>query len=148
VPVVLSRDEVRALLDALTGTPRLVAVLLYGSGLRLLEALGLRVKDLDFGTGEVVVRRGKGGTDRITMMPDSLREELAGQLSRVRLLHRRDLGSGGGCVPLPGAFHRKSPGAGREWAWQYVFPAREGTGIPRAGFGTGITCTSRWCSGR
>jgi integron integrase len=123
VPVVLSRDEVRALLDALTGCPRLVAGLLYGSGLRLLEALGLRVKDLDFGSGEVVVRRGKGGSDRITMMPDSVQEELAGQLTRVRRLHVRDVGSGGGCVPLPGAFHRKSPGSAREWAWQYVFPA-------------------------
>lgn len=123
VPVVLSRDEVRALLDALTGSPRLVAVLLYGSGLRLLEALGLRVKDLDFRSGEVVVRRGKGGLDRITMMPDSVKEELVGQLARVRRLHLRDTGSGGGYVPLPGAFHRKSPGSAREWAWQYVFPA-------------------------
>ena len=123
LPVVLSRDEVRALLDALTGVPRLVAILLYGSGLRMLEALGLRVKDLDFATGEVVVRRGKGDKDRITMMPDSVREVLAGHLTRVRLLHQRDLASGGGCVPLPGAIHRKFPGAGREWAWQFVFPA-------------------------
>jgi integron integrase len=123
VPVVLSREEVRPLLDALTGTPRLVALLLYGSGLRLLEALGLRVKDLDFITGELVVRRGKGAKDRITMMADSAQRELKAQLERVRRQHERDRTAGGGYVPLPGAFHRKSPGAAREWAWQFVFPA-------------------------
>lgn len=123
VPVVLSRDEVRALLDALTGTPRLVALLLYGSGLRLLEALGLRVKDLDFITGELVVRRGKGTKDRITMMADSAHRELKDELERVRRQHERDRATGGGYVLLPGAFHRKSPGAAREWAWQFVFPA-------------------------
>jgi integron integrase len=123
LPVVLSREEVRALLGALAGTPRLVAVLLYGSGLRLLEALSLRVKDLDFATGEVVVRRGKGDKDRITMLPGSAREALEGQLQRVRRLHQRDLTTGGGYVSLPGALHRKSPGAAREWVWQYVFPA-------------------------
>jgi integron integrase len=123
LPVVLSRDEVRGLLGALTGTSRLVAALLYGSGLRVLEALGLRVKDLDFNTGEVVVRRGKGGKDRITMMADSVRGALPGQLQRVRRLHERDLATGGGYVLLPGALHRKSPGAAREWPWQYVFPA-------------------------
>ena len=123
LPIVLGRHEVRELLGALTGTPRLVAMLLYGSGLRLLEALQLRVKDFDFTKGEIVVRRGKGGNDRITMMADSAHEELTGQLERVRRQHQRDLISGGGYVSLPGAFHRKSPGAAREWAWQYVFPA-------------------------
>jgi integron integrase len=123
LPVVLGREEVRALLAVLTGTPRLVAVLLYGSGLRLLEALQLRVKDLDFTAGEIVVRRGKGGKDRITMLAESTHQELNTHLARVHRQHQRDLAAGGGYVPLPGAFHRKSPGAVREWAWQYVFPA-------------------------
>jgi integron integrase len=123
LPVVLGREEVRELLGALTGTPHLVAILLYGSGLRLLEALQLRVKDLDFATGEIMVRRGKGAKDRITMMADSAQRELKGHLERVRRQYWRDLAAGGGYVPLPGAFHRKSPGAAREWAWQYVFPA-------------------------
>lgn len=123
LPVVLGRAEVRELLGALTGTPHLVAILLYGSGLRLLEGLQLRVKDLDFGTGEIVVRRGKGAKDRITMMADSAQRELRGQLERVRRQHQRDLADGGGFAPLPGAFHRKSPSAAGEWAWQFVFPA-------------------------
>jgi integron integrase len=123
LPVVLTREEVRAVLDALGGVPRLVAALMYGSGLRLLEALQIRVKDLDFGTAEMVVRRGKGGKDRITMLPESLCGELKAQLARVRRLHQRDLASGGGAAPLPGAFHRKSPGAAKEWGWQYLFPA-------------------------
>jgi integron integrase len=123
LPVLLGREEVRELLGALTGIPRLVATLLYGSGLRLLEALQLRVKDLDFATGEIVVRRGKGAKDRITMMADSAHRELRGQLERVRRQHQCDLAGGGGYAPLPGAFHRKSPGAAREWSWQFVFPA-------------------------
>jgi integron integrase len=123
VPVVLTREEVRAVLDALKDTPRLVAMLMYGSGLRLLEALQIRVKDLDFSTGEIVVRRGKGGKDRVTMLPECLHQELQEQLQRARRLHQRDLATSGGCAPLPGAFHRKSPGAAKEWGWQYVFPA-------------------------
>jgi integron integrase len=124
LPIVLSRDEVRELLGALTGTPRLVALLLYGSGLRLLEALELRVKDLCFANAEIVIRRGKGEKDRITMMADSAHRELKTNLERVRRRHQADLAEGGGYVPLPGAFRRKSPGAAREWAWQFVFPAR------------------------
>jgi integron integrase len=123
LPVVLSREDVRLLLAHLSGTPRLVALLLYGSGVRLLEALQLRVKDIDFGTGEIVVRRGKGATDRITILADSLAGELGGQLGRVRRQHDRDLAGGGGYVALPGAYHRKSPAAARDWPWQYVFPA-------------------------
>ncbi len=123
LPVVLGREEVRALLGALGGMPRLVALLMYGSGLRLLEALQVRVRDLDFITGEVVVRRGKGAKDRITMLAGSVQRELQDQLARVRQQHQRDLAVGGGYAPLPGAFHRKSPSAGREWSWQYVFPA-------------------------
>ena len=88
-----------------------------------LEAFQLRVKDLDFATREITVRRGKGGKDRVTMLPDSLHRLLQTQLERARGLHRRDLASGGGRAPLPGAFHRKSPGAAKEWGWQYLFPA-------------------------
>jgi integron integrase len=123
LPVVLTRDEVRDLLGALEGTPWMVAMLMYGSGLRLLEALQLRIKDLDFTTGEIVVRRGKGAKDRVTTLAASSHQQLKSQLERVRRQHQRDLASGGGDAPIPGAFHRKSPGAGREWAWQYVFPA-------------------------
>jgi integron integrase len=123
LPVVLSREEVRALLGVLNGGPRLVALLLYGSGLRLLEALQLRVKDLDFATKEIVVRRGKGRTDRITMLADSAAAELKAQLERVRRQHQKDVVGGGGYVALPGASHRKSPSSAREWAWQYLFPA-------------------------
>ena len=123
LPVVLTREEVRALLGALTGTPRLVTMLMYGSGLRLLEALQVRVKDLDFSTGEIVVRRGKGGRDRVTMLAESVTGELKAQLENVRRLHQRDIAAGGGSAPLPGAIQRKAPGVAKEWAWQYVFPA-------------------------
>jgi integron integrase len=124
LPVVLSREEVRALLDRLRGSPRLACVLMYGSGLRLLEAMELRVKDLDFALGEIRVRRAKGAKDRVTMLPSTLRPELEEHLARVRRLHTRDLAQGGGKAPLPHAFERKSPGAARDWAWQYVFPAQ------------------------
>jgi integron integrase len=123
VPVVLTRGEVRQLLAAMRGTPRLVVLLMYGSGLRLLEALQLRVKDVDFPIGQIVVRRGKGGKDRITMLADLAQPELRVHLGMVRQRHERDLASSGGHAPLPGAFRRKSPMSGREWAWQYVFPA-------------------------
>jgi integron integrase len=96
---------------------------MYGSGLRLLEALQLRVKDLDFDLGEIRVRRAKGAKDRVTMLPSALRKELGAHLERVRRLHRRDLAQGGGKAPLPDAFERKAPGAARDWIWQYVFPA-------------------------
>jgi len=131
LPVVLDREEVREVLGRLTGTPRIVAVLLYGSGLRLLESLQLRVKDLDFAMGQVVVRRAKGGKDRVTVLPEAAVAELEAHLVRVRRLHQRDLASGGGAAPLPEAFGRKSPGAATEWRWQYVFPAgrrHEGVG--------------------
>ena len=124
LPVVLHRDEVRLLLGRLTGVSRLVAMLMYGSGLRLLEALQLRVKDLDFGMGEIVVRRAKGGKDRVTMLPGALVPELQSHLEGVQGLHQRDLAEGGGAAPLPGAFARKSPDAARQWSWQFVFPAR------------------------
>jgi integron integrase len=124
LPVVLDRDEVRLLLDRLTGESRLASVLMYGSGLRLLEALQLRVKDVDFAGSQIVVRRAKGGKDRVTMLPGAAVPDLQAHLDRVRRLHRSDLASGGGSAPLPGAYGRKSPAAAREWSWQFVFPAR------------------------
>ncbi len=124
LPVVLDRDEVDRLLAGLEGMPHTVALLLYGSGLRLLEALELRVKDVDFGMRQLVVRRAKGGKDRVTMLPEAVGAELERQLERVRRLHRRDLAAGAGAVRLPDAFARKSPSASTEWAWQFVFRAR------------------------
>jgi integron integrase len=123
LPVVLTREEVRAVLRALNGTPRLVAMLMYGSGLRLLEALQVRVKDLDFSSGMIVVRRGKGGRDRVTTLAECVSGELKAQLDKVLRVHQRDLATGGGLAPLPGAIQQKFPGAGKEWGWQYVFPA-------------------------
>ena len=123
LPVVLTRDEVRAVLGHMEGEPRLMATLLYGCGLRLLECCRLRVKDLDFGRNQITVRRGKGDKDRATMLPVSIKSELAVHLERVRAQHERDLVSGAGWVELPGALAKKLPSAGQEWPWQWVFPA-------------------------
>jgi integron integrase len=123
LPVVMTRPEVRAVLGRLAGTNRLVATLLYGTGLRLLEGLRLRVKDIDFGANQIVVRDGKGRKDRVTMLPAMARDLLRAQLLRVSALHRRDLARGAGWVELPTAIGVKYPNAGREWAWQWVFPA-------------------------
>ena len=123
LPVVLTRDEVEAILAQLDGAPRLVCMLLYGSGMRLLESLGLRVKDLDFGRGEITVRQGKGQKDRVTMLPGALFQPLQDHLGRVRERHAADLKSGLGQAPLPDALARKYPNANREWGWQWVFPA-------------------------
>lgn len=131
LPVVLSRDEVAALLDELVGVRWLVASLLYGSGMRLLEGLRLRVQDLDFTRGEITVRHGKGGKDRRTMLPTSLHEALFTQLAETRRIHRRDLDAGYGAVWLPEALARKYPNAPREWRWQYVFPATQRSVDPR-----------------
>lgn len=126
LPVVLARDEVRAILSHLEGAPRLMAALLYGSGLRLLECCRLRVKDLDFARSQILVRRGKGDKDRVTMLPAALKGELAAHLARVRRQWQNDLAAGAGWVELPGALARKLPSAGRDWAWQWVFPATRG----------------------
>jgi len=123
LPVVLSRSEVACLLTQLEGTPELVARLLYGSGLRLMETLRLRVKDVDPERNRLFVRCGKGGKDRWSVFPDSLRPAYHAHMRRVARLHRVDLQQGAGRVGLPGALARKYPNAGREWAWQYVFPA-------------------------
>jgi integron integrase len=123
LPVVLSVAEVEAVLGQLGGAKRLIGMLLYGSGLRVLEALSLRVKDVDFGRSTLVVRAGKGDKDRATVFPPSLHEPMRLHLGRVKQLHDRDLARGGGSVALPGAFGRKSPTSARSWEWQWVFPA-------------------------
>jgi integron integrase len=123
LPVVLSRAEVRAILDRLRGPPALVAALLYGSGLRLLEALTLRVKDVDLDRRELTVHDGKGRKDRLTMVPEALIGPLRAHLARVHTLHERDLRRGEGAVALPDALALKYPRASREWPWQWVFPA-------------------------
>lgn len=122
LPVVLSRDEVRDVLAELDDEARLPVALMYGTGMRLMECLRLRVQDIDFERNEIVVRRGKGDKDRVTMLPEALRTELREHLGRVAALHRRDLAEGWGRVPLPDALAAKYPGAGAEWAWQWVFP--------------------------
>lgn len=123
LPIVLSRDDVRSVLARLTGPHQLVASLLYGSGLRLMEALRLRVHDLDHGRGEILVRGGKGDKDRVTVLAASIHDPLAAHLERVRAGHRRDLARGAGHVELPGALARKYPAATTEWGWQWIFPA-------------------------
>ena len=123
LPVVLTRDEVRTVIGRMGGVPRLVAGMLYGSGLRLLEGLQLRVKDLDFERREVRIRGGKGDRDRVTMVADAQVLPLRRHLERVREQHESDLDAGSGWVELPGALLRKYPDAGREWGWQWVFPA-------------------------
>jgi integron integrase len=124
LPVVMTREEVRAVLRMMKGPSRLVALMLYGSGLRLMEALRLRVKDIDFGLNQVTVRGGKGDRDRVTMLPAAVRAELEGHLAGVRRLHERDLAAGAGRTILPHALARKYPNAASELAWQWVFPAR------------------------
>ena len=133
LPVVLSRGEARSLLTELAGLERLVALLLYGGGLRLLEVLRLRVKDLDFERHEIVVRSGKGDRDRRTMLPATAALELRPHLEAVLRLHQADLAGGLGRVELPGALGRKLPKAAQEWVWQWVFPSAKFALDPRSG---------------
>jgi integron integrase len=123
LPVVLSRNEVAGVLSFMDGVPWLVCALLYGSGARVTEGLTVRVKDLDFDRGELIIRDGKGRKDRVTTFPDKLRGPLEQHLRRVRRQHMADLEKGLGRVPLPDALARKYPNANREWGWQWVFPA-------------------------
>jgi len=123
LPVVLTRDEVRAVISNLEGTPRLMATLLYGSGLRLLECARLRVQDIDFAMNHIIVRDGKGAKDRVTVLPAVAKGPLIRHLSKVKHQHETDLLRGAGWVELPWALARKYPNAGREWLWQWVFPA-------------------------
>jgi integron integrase len=133
VPTVLSRDEITRVLARMDGRPWLLASLLYGTGMRLMEALRLRIKDVDFGRNEITIRDGKGGKDRRTMLPRSLVEPLRHEIERARLLHEADLHAGFGAVWLPHALARKYPNAPREIGWQYVFPAAQRFRDPRDG---------------
>lgn len=133
LPVVLTRAEVQALLTRLSGTHWLMSSLLYGAGLRLMECLRLRVKDVDFSRKEILVRDGKGFKDRVTMLPVALAVPLREHLERVRELHRQDLAAGWGAVHLPYALEKKYPGAAHDWAWQYVFPSARISVDPRSG---------------
>jgi len=123
IPVLLTRDEVRKVLARVRGTAGLVAALLYGTGMRLLEALQLRVKDVDFAANEIAVRGGKGDRDRVTVLPERLGGPLLHHLAAVRKQHEGDLAEGAGWVELPGALGVKYPRAGQEWGWQWAFPA-------------------------
>jgi integron integrase len=133
LPVVLSAPDVERLLAELQGVPWLMAMLLYGSGLRLMECHRLRVKDLDWTRGEVLVREAKGNKDRVTMLPQRLSAVLTAHLRTVAAVHRRDLAAGFGRVWLPDALARKYPSADREWGWQWVFPAARLSEDPRGG---------------
>ena len=133
MPVVLPREEVEKILGVIDGTQWLMANLLYGTGMRLMECLRLRVKDVDFGYGQILIRDGKGEKDRITLLPSRLVEPLQTQLQTVRQLHDRDLREGFGKVHLPYALARKYPRAGFEWGWQYVFPSRSRSVDPEDG---------------
>jgi integron integrase len=133
LPVVLTRAEVDALLGGLDGVAWIMAMLLYGSGLRLMECLRLRVKDLEFSRHEILVREGKGNKDRVTMLPGAVEERLRAHLDRVRAVHQRDIKAGCGRVQLPDALARKYPNADREWSWQWVFPAARICTAPRFG---------------
>jgi integron integrase len=133
LPVVLSSEEIERVLGCIRGTSGLIARLLYGSGLRILECLRLRVKDVDFARKEIVVRDGKGAKDGVTMLPQTIVEPLQRHVARVRDLHAKDLADGFGSVYLPYALERKYPNASREWMWQYVFPSARLSRDPRSG---------------
>jgi integron integrase len=133
VPVVFTKAEAKAVLAHLKGDYRLMGELLYGAGLRLMECLRLRVKDVDFGYSQIVLRDGKGGKDRITILPEQLQESLKRHLEAVKEIHRRDLALGHGKVYLPHALAEKYPSAERAWVWQYVFPAARHSVDPRSG---------------
>src|SRR5262245_43600338 len=134
LPAVLSEAEMRRLLDCVDGeVARLMVGLLYGSGLRQIECLTLRVKDIDFAYRQIIVRDGKGARDRATMLPENLVQPLQRHLGKVRLLHGRDVKEGFGEVHLPHALKRKSPRAGRDWAWQFVFPSKNRSVDPHSG---------------
>jgi integron integrase len=133
LPVVFTREEVKCLLAQLDGTLWLMASLIYGSGMRLMECVRLRVKDVDFHYKQLIIRDAKGQKDRVTMLPESLIEPLRNHLARIQQLHSQDLREGFGRVYLPHALDRKYPNAGREWGWQYTFPARSRSRDPRTG---------------
>ena len=133
VPVVLTRSEVANVLGQLTGTHNLIGRMLYGTGMRIMEAMRLRVKDIELSRHEIVVRDGKGAKDRIAMLPLGIEDALRRQIELARVLHQRDLHEGFGAVHLPTALARKYPNAAREWGWQYAFPGQHRSLDPRDG---------------
>jgi len=133
LPVVFSREEVKAVLRYLSGLKWIMANLLYGSGLRLMECLRLRVQDLDYGNNQIIVRNGKGAKDRVTLFPEAVKKPLKQHLKDVKAQHLKYLANGYGTVYLPYALERKYPNANREWKWQYVFPAHKLSIDPRSG---------------
>jgi integron integrase len=148
LPAVFTREEARGVIAHLKGDYALMARLLYGSGLRLLECLRLRVKDIDFARLQITVREAKGNKDRVTMLPVSVAPALRDRLETVRTLHRQALAQGHGGVFLPGAYERKSAGAAKAWAWQYVFPADKASVDPRSGECAVTTWAKRTCKMR
>ncbi|MEM7130450.1 MAG: integron integrase [Chloroflexota bacterium] len=133
LPVVMTRQEVSTVLQLLSGTHQLLAKILYGCGLRLIECVRLRVQDLDFGRKQLYVRAGKGEKDRVTILPDAVADEWAEHLVRVNSVYEQDLSRGFGTVYLPHALERKYPNANKEWKWQYVFPSKSISTDPRSG---------------
>jgi integron integrase len=133
IPVVFTREETDAIISKMKGARRLIAALLYGSGLRIMEAVRLRVKDIDFSRDEITVRDGKGAKDRVTMLPRALKDRMKLQIDAVQRLHKRDLELGYGEVHLPYALERKYKNAARDFLWQYVFPAERLSTDPRSG---------------
>ncbi|MBI5343052.1 MAG: integron integrase [Deltaproteobacteria bacterium] len=133
LPVVMRRDEVRQVLSRLEGPKWVAAMLMYGAGLRLLECLQLRIKDIDFGYRQITVRAGKGNRDRVTILPTAVETRLRHHLEDVKRLHERDLINGVGYVKLPEALSRKYPDANRQWGWQWVFPAHRQYQDPETG---------------
>jgi len=132
IPVVLTQEEVKNIITLMAGTPQLVIKLLYGSGLRISEAIRLRVQDIDYSYKQIIVRSGKGDKDRITTISTTLLPELSRHLEKVKLIHQQDLKKGYGKVYLPNALDKKYPNAATDWGWQYVFPANKVALDPRS----------------
>ena len=132
IPVVFTKDEAKNVLNNLTGTNKLMASLLYGTGMRLMECVRLRVKDVDFGNNKIIVRDGKGGKDRITVLPEKLIKPLKLQIKQVKITHQKDLDDGFGTVYLPNALAKKYPNANKTIGWQYMFPASRVAKDPRS----------------
>jgi len=133
IPVVFTRDEARRVIEQLNGDYKLMVLLLYGAGLRLMECLRLRVQDIDLGYNQITVRNGKGDKDRVTILPKSVEPLLKAHLINIKKIHDKDLQNGCGEVYLPYALEKKYPNANREWKWQYVFPATQISKDPRSG---------------
>ncbi len=131
LPIVMSKEETQLVLSGMSGTTQLMAKLLYGSGLRLMECIRLRIKDIDFEINEIRVHSGKGDKDRLVPLPESIKPALKTHLERVKLIHKNDLSKGYDKVYLPHALDRKYPNAGKEWTWQYVFPSTKLSRDPR-----------------